>query len=230
MCCSKSRRPRRWPTDDLAGHAARTREGALHHLAFAVQRRGRGGDARGSPARRSAARHRLEGGRAPLASRARTGSGSSAALACSIPASTPSRSSPASCRPRSSCATPSWPIRRTATCRSRPRWSSRRPARPMARRRSTADFDWRQTGDQSWNIDIATEDGPTLRLTHGGSKLAVDGARRRRADGRIRGHLPPLRRASRRARAGRHGAVRHSSPMPSWSARRLTDRPVRRIG
>jgi D-galactose 1-dehydrogenase len=39
-----------------------------------------------------------------------------------------------------------------------------------------AEFDWRQTGDQSWNIDIATGDGTALRLTHGGSKLFVDGA------------------------------------------------------
>jgi D-galactose 1-dehydrogenase len=40
----------------------------------------------------------------------------------------------------------------------------------------TAEFDWRQQGDQSWNIDIATADGPALRLTHGGSKLFVAGA------------------------------------------------------
>ena len=39
-----------------------------------------------------------------------------------------------------------------------------------------AEFDWRQQGEQSWNIDIATADGETLRLTHGGSKLFVDGA------------------------------------------------------
>ncbi len=40
----------------------------------------------------------------------------------------------------------------------------------------TAEFDWRQQGEQSWNIDIATADGEALRLTHGGSKLFVDGA------------------------------------------------------
>ena len=40
----------------------------------------------------------------------------------------------------------------------------------------TAEFDWRQEGDQSWNIDVATADGGALRLTHGGSKLFVDGA------------------------------------------------------
>jgi D-galactose 1-dehydrogenase len=39
----------------------------------------------------------------------------------------------------------------------------------------TAEFDWRQTGDQSWNIDIEAENGEQLRLTFGGSKLAVNG-------------------------------------------------------
>ena len=39
----------------------------------------------------------------------------------------------------------------------------------------TAEFDWRQEGDQSWNIDIETDAGARLRLTHGGSKLFVDG-------------------------------------------------------
>jgi D-galactose 1-dehydrogenase len=42
--------------------------------------------------------------------------------------------------------------------------------------RLTAEFDWRQEGEQSWNIDIETEDGEKLRLTHGGSRLYVDGA------------------------------------------------------
>jgi D-galactose 1-dehydrogenase len=40
----------------------------------------------------------------------------------------------------------------------------------------SAEFDWRQEGEQSWNIDIETEEGATLRLTHGGSRLIVDGA------------------------------------------------------
>ncbi len=38
-----------------------------------------------------------------------------------------------------------------------------------------AEFDWRQEGEQSWNIDIETEDGAALRLTHGGSRLLVGG-------------------------------------------------------
>ena len=40
----------------------------------------------------------------------------------------------------------------------------------------SAAFDWRQEGDQSWNIDIETE-REHLRLTHGGSKLFVDGVK-----------------------------------------------------
>ena len=40
----------------------------------------------------------------------------------------------------------------------------------------TAEFDWRQQGEQSWNIDVETETGLKLRLTQGGSRLFVDGA------------------------------------------------------
>ncbi len=47
--------------------------------------------------------------------------------------------------------------------------------------RLTAEFDWRRQGEQSWNIDIETAAGETLRLTHGGSKLFVDGALAREA-------------------------------------------------
>jgi D-galactose 1-dehydrogenase len=39
----------------------------------------------------------------------------------------------------------------------------------------TADFDWRQQGDQSWNFAIETADGTKLDLTNGGSRLAVNG-------------------------------------------------------
>ncbi|UDL93382.1 Gfo/Idh/MocA family oxidoreductase [Lichenihabitans sp. PAMC28606] len=39
----------------------------------------------------------------------------------------------------------------------------------------TAAFDWRQTGEQSWTIDIETEAGQRFNLTGGGSKLAIDG-------------------------------------------------------
>jgi D-galactose 1-dehydrogenase len=39
----------------------------------------------------------------------------------------------------------------------------------------TAEVDWRQTGPQSWNIDIETESATRLALRDGGSKLSVDG-------------------------------------------------------
>ena len=39
----------------------------------------------------------------------------------------------------------------------------------------TAAFDWRQTGDQTWEIAVDLEDGTELRLTGGGTALAVDG-------------------------------------------------------
>lgn len=38
----------------------------------------------------------------------------------------------------------------------------------------TAEFDWRQTGDQTWTIDVVTQTS-RFRLTHGGAKLEVDG-------------------------------------------------------
>ena len=36
-------------------------------------------------------------------------------------------------------------------------------------------FDWRQTGPQTWDIDVETADGLVLKLSHGGSKLFVAG-------------------------------------------------------
>lgn len=41
----------------------------------------------------------------------------------------------------------------------------------------TADFDWRQTGEQSWTIEVETEDGGALSLEGGGATLRVDGVR-----------------------------------------------------
>lgn len=38
-----------------------------------------------------------------------------------------------------------------------------------------ADFDWRQTGPQSWDIEVETEAGFSLKLAHGGSCLEIDG-------------------------------------------------------
>lgn len=37
-----------------------------------------------------------------------------------------------------------------------------------------AEFDWRQTGPQTWDIRAETDEGPIV-LTHGGSRLFVDG-------------------------------------------------------
>ena len=36
-------------------------------------------------------------------------------------------------------------------------------------------FDWRQTGPQSWDIEIETQDGVRLLLARGGSRLEIDG-------------------------------------------------------
>lgn len=40
-----------------------------------------------------------------------------------------------------------------------------------------AEFDWRQTGPQTWDIRIETEEG-TVVLSHGGSRLSVDDEQR----------------------------------------------------
>jgi D-galactose 1-dehydrogenase len=39
----------------------------------------------------------------------------------------------------------------------------------------SAELDWRQTGEQSWNIDVAAADGLSLQLRKGGTELHVDG-------------------------------------------------------
>ncbi|MBM6594164.1 Gfo/Idh/MocA family protein [Microvirga pudoricolor] len=36
-------------------------------------------------------------------------------------------------------------------------------------------FDWRQTGPQSWDIEIDTQEGRRLKLSGGGSRLEIDG-------------------------------------------------------
>lgn len=38
-----------------------------------------------------------------------------------------------------------------------------------------AEFDWRQTGPQTWEIDVSTTDGAKLKLSSGGSRLDIDG-------------------------------------------------------
>lgn len=39
----------------------------------------------------------------------------------------------------------------------------------------TADLDWRQTGEQTWNISITTTDGTDILLRQGGTQLLVNG-------------------------------------------------------
>lgn len=39
----------------------------------------------------------------------------------------------------------------------------------------SAAFDWRQTGPQTWEIDVETSDGTRLKLVNGGSQLETDG-------------------------------------------------------
>lgn len=36
-------------------------------------------------------------------------------------------------------------------------------------------FDWRQTGEQTWDIFVETEEGTRLKLARGGSRLEIDG-------------------------------------------------------
>lgn len=40
----------------------------------------------------------------------------------------------------------------------------------------TGELDWRQTGPQTWSIDVETADGTKLTLVNGGSRLETDGA------------------------------------------------------
>ncbi|QXQ07426.1 Gfo/Idh/MocA family oxidoreductase [Sphingosinicellaceae bacterium] len=40
----------------------------------------------------------------------------------------------------------------------------------------TGEFDWRQTGLQTWSISVETTDGTRLELTDGGSRLEIEGA------------------------------------------------------
>jgi D-galactose 1-dehydrogenase len=46
---------------------------------------------------------------------------------------------------------------------------------PAAGGSLSAVFDWRQTGPQTWNIDVTTRSGLRLSLTDGGGKLLIDG-------------------------------------------------------
>jgi D-galactose 1-dehydrogenase len=71
-------------------------------------------------------------------------------------------------------ATLSYPVNRDTPIAASLAFSSLAAESPSSK--FTAEFDWRQEGEQSWNIDIETAEGQKLRLTHGGSKLFIDGA------------------------------------------------------
>ena len=47
----------------------------------------------------------------------------------------------------------------------------------------SAEFDWRQTGPQTWDIRVETDEGQIV-LSHGGSRLSVDGEQRMIEDDR----------------------------------------------
>lgn len=62
--------------------------------------------------------------------------------------------------------------------RAMPIAASLRFASPMATEGAelTAEFDWRQEGEQTWTIMVETEGGSRLTLEAGGSRLVVDGS------------------------------------------------------
>ncbi len=71
-------------------------------------------------------------------------------------------------------ATLSYPANRDTPIAASLAFSSPAAERPDAD--LSAKFDWRQEGEQSWNIDIETAAGERLCLTHGGTKLFLNGA------------------------------------------------------
>ena len=139
---------------DRMPHGARP--GDFRDLAFAIQRRPSTRQRSASPGKKIVS-WRSNGRRTCGAGiPARNGFGTPAISACSIPASTPSRSLPRSCpAPVREKAQLRYPENRDTPIAA----SLVLPARGSASAGSTAEFDWRQKGDQSWNIDIATEDG-----------------------------------------------------------------------
>jgi predicted dehydrogenase len=56
--------------------------------------------------------------------------------------------------------------------------ASLRFASPAAEGDLTAEFDWRHSGGEAWTIEVTTQDGETLLLADGGSRLLVGGEER----------------------------------------------------
>lgn len=87
-----------------------------------------------------------------------------------------------------------------------------------------ADFDWRQTGRQSWDIVAETSDGPMV-LSEGGSELSVAG--QRRAGGPNREYPELYRRFADLVRSGRSDAdlapLTHVADAFMLGRRKVTD-------
>ena len=93
----------------------------------------------------------------------------------------------------------------------------------------TATFDWRQTGEQTWEIAADLADGTALRLTGGGTTLTADGATvedaPRHEYDRIYARFADLVASADEPR--RHGSLRAGGRRPSWWAGARTSSPSR---
>ena len=67
--------------------------------------------------------------------------------------------------------------------------ASIRFASPASQGEITAEFDWRHSGSEAWTIEVRTEDGLTMKLLDGGSRIEVDG---RSEDAEGPGEYPSL--------------------------------------
>jgi D-galactose 1-dehydrogenase len=160
---------------DLEAHRRRQGRLALCQLAFALCAGRRSRQKASLPARRFAqdAGDQLEGRRAPLASRTRNGSGRPGGLGIFDPGhqrALDRHPYPAAARSSSPKPTLEFPENRDAPIAA----SDAPSATPTGPRCFKADFDWRQTGKQSWDIIAQTEVGEIV-LSEGGAKLSIDG-------------------------------------------------------
>ena len=123
----------------------------------------------------------------------------------------------------------------SARCWSFPRISRRR-SRPISRCVRTAgvaiaaEFDFRQKGEQSWDIELTTTRGQseTLARRRGLGHRRQDRESRRRSRGRISASLRALRRrCARRASPRSTGVPSSWWPTPSWWVNAASLRPTR---
>ena len=143
----------------------------------------------------------------------------------SVRGSTPCRSSQKSSRCRSSLTSATLLFPQTAPSRLRPTW---RLADGAGGDRVSATFDWRQTGPQTWDITVITDDGGLLLLQLGGSKLTIKGEPVvEQGDVELYRFVSPLRRTRRpapheRCRFGR--PLRHVADAFMCGRHAFTDR------